>query len=178
MQRSFGTALAGHATGDDTEIPVAPDELKRLEGAVALVMARGGDVGQLARTADVSVEVAQRALDHPRTAALLLDAQDRAEDAGHTLRPVASRIALDMLCAVRDAMARGELDVDDIGNLLPKVHKVIEHADRIEATRGGFDHLPTVIITFVDGAMKVEAVTPKADVIDADVIDVDAVEVR
>lgn len=145
---------------------VSPEDVKRLEGAVALVASRGGDAAALARAAAVPVKVTQRAMDDPVIAAILIDAQHTAEDDGRLLKPVAARLTLAMLQKLTEAVEAGELDVDDIGNLLPKVHKVVEHSDLMAAGRGnGYDNLPTFHITFIHGGIQVQH-APEPDVIE------------
>jgi len=101
-----------------------------------------------------------------------LAAQRAAEDDGRLLKPVAARLTLGMLSKLGEELEAGTLDADDIGNLLPKVHKVVEHADRMEAARGdGYDNLPTVSITFINGAMQARVV-PAAEVIDIEAAEV------
>lgn len=162
-------------------IPLDPEDIKRLEGVFALADARGGDLQALARMAGVPVAVAQAAMDDPATAVLLLDAQTAAEEDGRLLKPTAARLTLTMLRQLNAAAGAGELDVDDIGNLLPKVHKVVEHADRAEAARRDpHDGLMVVHFSFVNGGMQITAEAPPAEVVDmpaADVVDVDAAEV-
>ena len=153
---------------------ISNDDIKRLEDAFPLITSRGGDLDALASAAGVPVAVAQSALDNPVTAGRLLSAHDKALDDGRLLKPVAARITLAMLQKLDEALAAGELDVDDINNLLPKVHRVVEHADRIAAARGnGDEKLATFHITFINGAMQ-GRVVPYVD----EVIDIDAAEVR
>lgn len=153
---------------------ISTDDIKRLEDAFPLITSRGGDLDALASAAGVPVAVAQSALDNPTTAGRLLSAHDKAQDDGRLLKPVAARITLAMLQKLDEALAAGELDVDDINNLLPKVHRVVEHADRIAAARGdGDDKLATFHITFVNGAMHGRVVPAVGEV-----IDVGAAEVR
>jgi len=136
---------------------IAIDEasIKRIEAATPEVLARDGDIDALSRAAGVAREVAEAAFDNPDIAARLLDAQSAAEDSGRLLKPAAARITLAMLRVLEQAVVSGELDVDDIGNLMPKVHRVVEHADRIEAGRGdGNGHLVTLNVTLVNGALQ------------------------
>jgi hypothetical protein len=163
-------------TSDSTVVAVVTsDDIKRLATAFPLVVTRGGDdVEALARAAGVPLATAQAALSDPTTAVLLLDAQSAAEDDGRLLKPVAARVALAMLTKLRDEVDAGHLDADDIGNLLPKVHRVVEHADRIEAARdNGYSNLPMVHITIGRG-IQIDMQKPATP---ADVIDIDAAEV-
>jgi hypothetical protein len=130
-----------------------PDQLKRLEAAMPRVDSRGGSVGALALAAEVPVEVAQAAFDDPATAARLVAACEAAEDGGHVLKAMAARITGAMLAKLHEAVTAGQLDIDDLGNLLPKVHRVIEHADRMEVARGDRSaDLPVFHIHFGAGA--------------------------
>lgn len=166
MSSAQPVAITPNASTTDIGAAIGLDEIKRLKDAFPLVSGRGGDMAQLARVAGVSMEVAQSAMDDPHTAALLLDEQIKAEDDGRLLKPVAARLTLAMLHKLNEAVAAGELDVDDIGSLLPKVHRVVEHADRIEAARGdGFDRLPTFNITFVNGRMQGRVEPPMVEVV-------------
>lgn len=167
-------AIAAGSTAQTIAAAVSSDDVKRLESAFPLAASRGGDVEALARASGVTVAVAQAALDDPSTALQLLDAQHAAEDDGRLLKPVAARVALAMLTRLQGEVDAGNLDADDIGNLLPKVHRVVEHADRIEAGRGnGYGNLPVIQVTFINGGVQARTVTPAADV-----IDIDATEVR
>jgi hypothetical protein len=155
--------------------PITPGEVgttaaltdaARVERVFALVDSRGGNVEELAEAAGITVQAAQSVLADPASVARLLAAQRSAEDSGELLKPVAARLTLEMLHKVGADLASGALDIDDIGNLLPKVHKVVEHADRMEAARGdGYDGLPVFHITFMNGTLRAEVVA------DADVVD-------
>lgn len=159
-------------TGTALSPGVSPEDIKRLSDAFPHVASRGGDEEDLARAAGVPVAVAQFAMTDPETLALLQDAQTAAEEGGRLLKPVAARLTLAMLQKLGSDLDAGTLDADDIGNLLPKVHKVVEHADRMEAARGdGNDGLATVYITIVNGATRLDVVPP------AEVVDIEAREV-
>lgn len=164
---------------------ISPDDIKRLEDAFPLVTSRGGDLDALASAAGVPVAVAQSAIENPVTAGRLLFANDKAQDDGRLLKPVAARIALAMLQKLDEAITAGALDVDDINNLLPKVHRVVEHADRIAAARGNGDEgLTTFQFTHLDGGgfqfQAVPRVANKARIVTPvdEVIDVTSAEVR
>ena len=151
-----------------------PEEIKRVEEAFALVDSRGGDVDELAHESGVAVDVVQAMLGDAAITPRLLAAQRAAEDTGRLLKPVAARLTLDMLNKLDEELQAGTLDADDIGNLLPKVHKVVEHADRMEAGRGdGNDGLATFHITFISGAGFQARVVPPVD----EVVDIEADEV-
>jgi hypothetical protein len=129
--------------------PPTPEQLKRLEAAMPRVDSRGGSVGALALAAEVPVEVAQAAMDDPATAARLVAACEAAEDGGHVLKAMAARITGAMLAKLNEAVTAGQLDIDDLGNLLPKVHRIVEHADRMEVARGDSSaNLPVFHIHF------------------------------
>lgn len=148
-------------------VVVTPDDFQRIKSAFPLAASRGGDIEALARAAGVTVAAAQAALDGPGTALQLLDAQQAAEDNGRLLKPVAARVTLAMLTKLQGEVDAGNLDADDIGNLLPKVHRVVEHADRIEAGSGDSrGNLPMFHITFINGGMQARMVSPAANVID------------
>jgi len=145
------------------------DEIKRLAAEYPLVEARGGGADELSRATGVPLDVVQAALSDRQIAARLLDAHTVAEEDGRLLRPVAARVASAMLRRLEEAIEAGEVDIDDVANLLPKVHRVVEHADRIEAAKGdGYDNLPVFNITFVNGGIQVEPPKPAsaAEVID------------
>ena len=157
--------------------PVAPDvfadDIKRVEAAFALVDSRGGGLEELAHESGVEPDVVQAMLSDATLTPRFLAAQRAAEDSGRLLKPVAARLTLDMLNKLGEELQAGTLDADDIGNLLPKVHKVVEHADRMEAGRGdGNDGLATFHITFINGTMRAEIAPPAADVIDIEVDEV------
>lgn len=153
-------------------VPLDPEDIKRLEAVYPLADARGGDLDALARMAGVPVATAQAAMDEPQTAMRLLDAQNAAEEDGSLLKPTAARLTLTMLRQLNAAAGAGELDVDDIGNLLPKVHRVVEHADRVDAARRNpHDGLMTVNFTFVNGGVQAEVVAVQ-EVVDVDVVEV------
>lgn len=150
-------------------VAVSEDHLSKIEGAFAVVEARGGDVEALALAAGVPLDVVVQAMADPATGARLLLAQDKAEDEGGLLKPIAARLTLAMLTQLREALAVGELDVDDIANLLPKVHKVVEHADRMDAARGnGYDGLTVFHVTFVNGHLKGRVAPDHGDVVDVE----------
>ena len=143
------------------------EDRKKLERVFPLVEARGGGVEDLARAAGVAVDIARRALDDPDTAALLLDEQARAEDEGALLKPMAARLTATMLRHLVRSAEAGELDVDDVGSLLPKVHRIVEHSDRMSAAQAsGYENLPTFVINFISGRMTGHVVA--ADVVDAE----------
>jgi hypothetical protein len=126
-----------------------PEQMKRLEAAMPRVDSRGGSVGALALAAEVPVEIAQAAMDDPATAALLVAACEVAEDGGHVLKAMAARITGAMLAKLHEAVTAGQLDIDDMGSLLPKVHRIVEHADRMEVARGDSSaNLPVFHIHF------------------------------
>ncbi len=133
----------------DTLVDVSAEDIRQIEAVFPLVEARGGDIEALALAAGVPVDVVLKAMADPGLAQRMLAAQDKAEDGGELLKPVAARITLAMLNKLREAVAAGELDIDDIGNLMPKVHRIIEHADRMEAARSdGYANLTTFNIIF------------------------------
>lgn len=72
----------------------------------------------------------------------------------------AERLSSKLLTALESQFDRGELDADDVMNLLPKVHKVKIDEDKVEIQRGGgHDHLPTINVTIdLSGGIRVERV--------------------
>jgi hypothetical protein len=117
--------------------------------------------------------VAQFAMTDPGIAAQLQDEQTAAEADGRLLKPVAARLTLAMLQKLGADVEAGTLDADDIGNLLPTVHKVVEHADRMEAARSsGYDGLMTVHFTVVNGAMQLDVKPPATEVVDIEAAEV------
>jgi hypothetical protein len=153
---------------------VSPEHFKSINDVFALVASRGGDAEELARVAGVPVAVVHGAMNDPDTAVRLQDAQTAAEGNGSLLKDTANRVALAMLQKVRDELAAGTLDADDIGNLLPKVHKVVEHAERMEQARGnGNEGLATIQFILINGAVTARVSSPAAEV-----VDIDASEVR
>lgn len=160
-------------TGTSTVPAVSPEDFKLIADVFPLVASRGGDAEELARAAGVPVAAVHGAMNDPDTAARLQDAQTTAEGDGRLLKPTANRIALAMLQKLGGELEAGTLDADDIGNLLPKVHKVVEHAERMEQARGGGNEgLATFHITFINGGIEARVVPP------ADVVDIEATEVR
>ena len=151
---------------------VSPEDRKKLKAEFPLVMLSGGDMDELAAAAGVPVTLAHAAMSDPDTLAEFVSAHRTAEQDGTLLKPVARRVSLAMLRRLEEALEAGDLDLTDISNLLPKVHKVVEHADRMEAARtGDYDGLPVVHITYVNGSTRIN-VTPPADVIDVDMPEV------
>ena len=161
-------------TGAALATAFAPEDIKKVVAVFAQVDNRGGGVEELAEAADLPLSAVQAMMDDAATVPRFLAAQRRAEDGGDLLKPTANRLLLAMLHKVRDELDAGTLDVDDIGNLMPKVHKVVDHAERMEQARGGgTEGLATFHITFINGAMTARVVPPAADV-----VDIDASEVR
>lgn len=155
-------------------VAVAPtaDDITKLTAAFPLAMLSGGDPDEWAQAAGVPVAVAHAAMADPVALAGFMAAQRKAEHDGSLLKPVAGRLSLAMLRKLEDATAAGELDLTDISNLLPKVHKVVEHADRMAAARGSeYDGLATFHITFVNGGMQIAA-SPPPEVLDLEMVEI------
>lgn len=162
------------AAGTVSLAPTA-DDIKKLTAAFPLAMLSGGDPDEWAQAAGVSVAAAHAAMADPVALAGFMAAQRKAEHDGSLLKPVAVRLSLVMLRKLEDATAAGELDLTDISNLLPKVHKVVEHADRMAAARGDeYDGLTTFNITIGRGVVAVRAAP---DLSAAEVVDVETWEV-
>lgn len=158
------------------QLSITSEQSERLQRVFPSVAERGGDADQLAQAAGLPVRVVNAALADPAMAALLAQAHKDAEADGTLLKPVATLATLAMLRTVNRAAEAGDLDIDDAANLLPKVHRVIEHAERMEIERnGGGARLPVFNITIGAGG----AVTAvPADAAGADVVDVVATEVN
>ncbi len=173
---TYEALIAPHQA--DALVKVSAEDIRQIEGVFPLVEARGGDIAALALAAGVPVDVVLKAMADPAIAQRMLASQDKAEDGGELLKPVAARITLAMLNKLREAVAAGELDIDDIGNLMPKVHRIIEHADRMEAARSdGYANLPTFNIIFgVRGRGSISAVAQSQPVaVEMEVFDLGAI---
>lgn len=159
-------------TGRGVALAPTPDDITKLTAAFPLAMLSGGDPDEWAQAAGVPVAVAHAAMADSVVLAGFLTAQRKAEHDGSLLKSVAGRLSLAMLRKLEDATEAGELDLTDLSNLLPKVHKVVEHADRMAAARGnGDDGLPVFHITFINGGMQL-AVTPPAEVLDLEMLEI------
>ncbi|WP_157991555.1 hypothetical protein [Caldimonas tepidiphila] len=116
------------------------------------VIATGGDVEQLAAHCGISVSEVEALIDTPEFAGELVAAQAKAELGGDLLAPLAAKVTLAMLQRLHKAVQAGELDVDDVGAFLPKVHRVVEHSERMAAAKGTNENLPTIVINIGTGA--------------------------
>ena len=100
---------------------------------------------------------------------------------GAALREAARRLKLgeraaaithDLFDIVEEAARSGELDVNDALRLLPPVHRVREHDDKMEQMNNGGKPLPTIIWNIGLGGTISAAVMPAAEVVDmADVVE-------
>lgn len=147
------------------------DDITKLTAGFALAMLSGGDPDEWAQAAGVPVAAAHAAMADSVVLAGFLAAQRKAEHDGSLLKSVAGRLSLALLRKLEDATEAGELDLTDISNLLPKVHKVVEHADRMAAGAGGNDGLATFNITFIHGGMQL-GVVPPAEVLDLEMLEI------
>jgi len=83
----------------------------------------------------------------------------------------AAAITHDLFDIVARAARVGELDVNDAMKLLPPVHRVREHDDKMEQLNNGGKPLPTIIWNIGVGGAISAKVMPAAEVVD--VADVD-----
>ncbi|MBA2721821.1 MAG: hypothetical protein H0W48_03280 [Methylibium sp.] len=72
------------------------------------------------------------------------------------LKARAERITHAMLDVVEAAFDAGETDLDDVRDLLPKVHRIVESAERLELQRNGAsENLPVFNIT-IGSSIRIE----------------------
>jgi hypothetical protein len=96
--------------------------------------------------------------------------QDNGSELAAELKSKAVDVLHRSLDRIRAALDAGELDFDDVRALLPPVHRVLEHAERMEVARDDSDGLPVVHIIFnLHGGVSVERVdaAPSLKAIDA-----------
>lgn len=159
--RASGITPQTHAStiSQSTDL-VDADGLARLRKVFPAVNEAGGDVTMLAREADLPADVVGALLADPGIAELLAQDAQVAESDGTLLASAARRIALRMLRKIEADVQAGDLDADDIGNLLPKVHRVLEHAERMQAEKPGTG-LPMFNIIIGGGGITVDQISPE-----------------
>jgi hypothetical protein len=136
------------------------DLLNRLKAAYPTVQEAGGDLAELALAVGIQHAQLHALLEGSPQLVAELDATHRiAEIEGRLLKPAAQRLVLGMLRYAQKALDAGQLDVDDVANLLTKAHRVIEHADNVEQKAGG-GNLPIVNIVIGLGGIRAEVVQP------------------
>jgi hypothetical protein len=142
--------------------------LERLERAFPAVDEAGGDEAQLARAAGVDVAEVRQLLSIPEVAAALEAAQRAAEIDGSLLVVSARAAVLSMLRRINTEMAHGDVDLADIANLLPKAHRIVEHAEAADLKRNGAD-LPVIHIT-IGSSIELRQVTEVVEQVPAAVL--------
>ena len=78
----------------------------------------------------------------------------------------AAAITHDLLDIVEEAARSGELDVNDALRLIPPVHRLREHDDKMEQMNNGGKPLPTIIWNIDLGGTISAKVVPAAEVVD------------
>lgn len=90
---------------------------------------------------------ALRPLPDPPAAPAELGDRDQAERP--TLRVRADRLSHALFDVAEAAVASGDVDLNDVKDLLPKVHRIIEHAERLDAQKKTTDDYPVMHVSII-----------------------------
>lgn len=117
--------------------------------------AAGLDLDRAARVAGYKPkELDAELIADPSLIAELEAATDRAALDGSTLKAESLALIRKGLKRLDEAIEADRLDPTEIADLLPKLHRLVEHADKIAAEKSAGKALPVVQINFTGGFMQ------------------------
>lgn len=163
------------------------DEVKRrILASYAAADARGLEPEEFAQMVGAPLELVQLVLSSSGFSDELQGRVLRARMSGETLRHQAVGVSARLLDTIDKALDDDQVDPAEAATMLPKVFKVVEHADRMDASRGTANRYPTVHVDLSGGRVRVRLMddaevdavknggpirSQRAEVVDAEVVE-------